>query len=434
MPVDFKTVWRKNRRIFSNFFSLSVLQMAGYLAPLITLPYLVRVLGPSRYGLVELARAVSMYFLILTDYGFNLSATQTISVHRDDRSKISEVFSAVIVLKLILAALSLLILTGIVFGIPKLRDEWPVYYLAFGAVIGECLFPIWLFQGLERMKYIAVLTVAAKLFVAGGIFLFIRQGDDYAYVPALQSAGFLLMGLVGLGIALRTFPVRFQVPPLTVLKRELAGGWHLFLSRMATSLYTTSNTVILGLFASNAAVAYYAAGEKIVRAIQGLQLPLSQAIFPHVGKLASQSKAAALAFTAKVTRLVTGVTLVLSVALFVGAPQLARLVLGEQFGASVTVIRILSFLPLIVGLSNVFGVQVMVNLGLKKSLTHILAVAVLINTLLAFILAVPLHHIGVSIALLLAEAFVTIAMYVTLRRQGIDLFGAPNPTEQAHEV
>jgi len=434
MPAALKAMWRRNERILSNFFSLSVLQFASYLVPVITLPYLVRVLGPSRYGLVELARAVSMYFVILTDYGFNLSATQAISVHRDDPRKVSEIFSAVMVLKLALAVFSLVILAGIVLGIPKLRMEWPVYFMAFGAVVGQCLFPIWLFQGLERMKYIAVLTVAAKLLVAVCIFLFIRHSDHYLYVPGLQSAGFLLMGLAGLVMALRDFPIRFQIPSLAVLKRELTSGWHLFLSRMATTLYTTSNTVILGLFTTNTFVAYYAAGEKIVRAIQGLQVPLSQAIFPHIGKLASESKATALAFAAKVGKLVSVVTLILSVGLFVGAPQITRIILGEQFVASVAVVRILSFLPFIVGLSNILGVQIMVNFGLKRALTRILGVAVLIDILLAFILVVPLHHIGVSIALLVAEVFVTVAMYVALRKRGIDIFSAANSTEPPHEA
>src|SRR5512147_2784453 len=97
--------WQRNRRVIGNFFSLSIVQFANYLAPLILIPYLTRVLGLPRYGLVELARAVSVYFLILTDYGFSLSATREISVHRDDPEKVSEVFSAVMTLKLLLVLL-----------------------------------------------------------------------------------------------------------------------------------------------------------------------------------------------------------------------------------------------------------------------------------------------------------------------------------------
>ncbi len=413
-----------NGRVLNNFLSLSVVQFANYLAPLITLPYLFRVLGPSRYGLIELARAVSVYFLMLTDYGFSLSATREISVHREDPQRVSEVFSAVLLLKFSLTLLSFLMLSLIVFGVPHLSPDWRVYYLAFGHVVGMWLLPIWLFQGFERMKPIAVLNLAAKLLVIVCIFVFIRESDDYLYVPLLQSAGAVVIGLAGLVLALRAFPVRLYVPSLDVLTRELRNGWHLFIAKMATSLYTTSNIVILGLFTDSSFVAYYAAPDKIVRAVQGLQIPLSQAIFPHIGRLALQSRQAAMSFALKVARIVSVVTLLMSAGLFIGAPVIARVVLGEESGAGVPVIRILALLPFIVSLSNIFGVQIMVNLGLQKVLTRILIAAGVLNIIIALLLVIPMRHIGMAVAALVTETLVTVAMFVALRRSGLDLFKA----------
>ena len=429
-----KAAWRQNRRVFSNFFSLSVLQFATYLAPLITLPYLVRVLGPSRYGLVEFARALSIYFVILTEYGFNLSATQEISIHRDDPRKVSEIFSAVMVIRLLLLVLSFIIMGLLVVTVPKLRTEWLVYLFAFGTVVGQCLFPVWLFQGLERMRHIAVLNILARLLITVSIFVFIRRSADYVYVPLVQSAGIILMGAGGLVMAWRSFPVRFEFPSVAALRREIISGWHLFVSTIATTLYTTSNTVILGLFTSDTYVGYYAAGDKIVRAIQGLQLPLSQAIFPHVGRLAAESKAAALTFAAQVAKLVGIVTLVLSMGLLIGAPHIGRIVLGPGFDASVPVVRILSFLPFIIGLSNIFGVQIMVNFGMKKTLTRILVMAGLFNLVLALVLVVPLRHVGVSIAVLLTETLITVAMYFSLHKRGLNILHGGPFKRRDHDV
>jgi O-antigen/teichoic acid export membrane protein len=434
MSAGLKAVWQRNRRIFSNIFSLSVMQGANYLMPLITLPYLVRVLGPSRYGLVELARAVTLYFVVLTDYGFNLSATRAISMHRDNPRKVSEIFSAVLILKLALALFSVVVLTGTVLAIPKLRAEWLVYFFAFGTVVGQCLFPFWLFQGLERMKYIAVLTIIGKLLATVSIFLFIRRSDHYVYVPAIQSAGILLIGLAGLAVSLRVLDVCLVVPSMAALKREAARGWHLFVVKMTSTLYTTSNAVILGLLASNECVAYYVAGERIVRAIQGLQFPLSQALFPHVGKLAAESKADALEFVGRVVKWLSGVTLVLSVALFVFAPHVAQLILGEAFGPSILVIRILSPLPFVIGLSSFMGIQVMVNFGLKRMLTRIVVTAGLVNLVLAFPLALALQHRGVAIASLATETLIAVAMYVSLHRRGVHIFGAGNSRGAADDL
>ena len=418
--------------MLGNFVSLSIVQFANYLAPLITLPYLFRVLGPSNYGLTELARAISVYFLMLTDYGFSLSATQEISVHRDDPRKVSEVFSCVMLLKFLLLILSFLILTLLVLAVPKFRADWPVYFLSFGSVIGMWLFPIWLFQGLERMKYIPLLNVTAKTLVVLGIFVFIRKPSDYLLAPLLQSAGTILIGLAGLIVALCKFPIRFQVPSLGVLKREFANGWHLFLSRMAITFYTTSNIVVLGLVTDSTFVAYYAAGDKIVRAVvDGLQVPLSQAIFPHIGRLASQSKQAALRFTARVAKLAGLVTLATSAGLFVSAPYLAGIVMAEKAAEGVRVIRVLSLLPLIVSLSNTFGVQIMVNFGLKKLLTRILTVAGVLDILLALLLAAPLKHVGVAMASLTTEIFVTVVLFLALRKNGLDVFRAVREPQPA---
>lgn len=423
MRNTLRAIWGRNRRVIGNFLSLSIVQFANYMAPLILIPYLTRVLGLPRYGLVELARAISVYFLMLTDYGFSLSATQEISVHRDDPDKLSEVFSSVMILKLTLVLLSVAILSAAVFAIPKLRADWPVYYLSFLSVIGMWLFPLWLFQGLERMKHIAVLTVTMKLLVIASTFLVVRKSDDYLYVPLLQSAGTLLVGGTGLIVAARIFPIRFHPPSIAVLRREFSSGWHVFLSKMATTLCTTSNIVILGLLTDNVFVAYYAAGEKIVRAASdGLLVPLGQAIFPHIGRLASQSRKAALRFAGKVTMLLAAVTFLISIGLLVGAPTIARLVLGRDVPGGIAVIRILSFLPLLVGLSHLFGVQILVNFGFKRLLARIVLTAGVVNVVLAVLLAPSLKHVGVATGSLATEILILIAVSLALRRNGLSVF------------
>ena len=419
-----KAARQRNGRVVTNFLSLSTVQCANYLAPLIVLPYLFRVLGPSKYGLIEFARAINVYFVVLTDYGFSLSATREVSVHRDDPQRVSEVFSAVMLLKLLLVVFSFLMLTILVLGVPRLRADWPVYFLSFGHVIGMWLFPIWLSQGLERMRHIAVLNVTTRLLAIVLIFALVRDEGDYVYVPLLNSLGYILAGAAGLVLALRRFGVWFCIPSMDSLTREFRDGWHLFLSKMATMLYTTSNAVILGLLTNNTFVAYYAAGDKIVRAVQGLQYPLSQAVFPHVGRLASQSKQAALEFVAVVMKILCGVMLLMSAALFVGAPYVARLLLGEQFQAGVPVIRILAFLPFITGLSNIFGIQIMANFGLRKLLTRILLAAGILSLVLAVSLATPWRHVGMAVVTLVTETFVTVALYIGLRRNGLDVWRA----------
>ena len=409
------------KRLLSNFFSLSVLQGANYILPLITLPYLVRVLGPEKFGLIMFAQAFIQYFVILTDYGFNLSATREISIHRDNKEKISEIFSSVMFIKFVLFILALLIMTVIVFSFEKFKKEWLIYYLTFGMVLGQTLFPVWFFQGMERMKYITFLNITAKLIFTVSIFIFIHQVSDYIYVPLINSLGFLVAGVLSIYIIFKNFNVKFHFPKLTSIKIQLKEGWHIFISTVAISLYTVSNTFILGIFTNNTIVGYYSAAEKIIKAVQGLLTPISQTIYPYISKLVKESKEKGIKFLQKITFLIGGISFILSLILFIFADLVVNFLLGNQYEESISVLRILAFLPFIIALNNIFGIQTMLTFNYKKAFSQILITASIINILLAFILVPLWQHIGISFTILISEIFVTTIMFIYLQIKGIKI-------------
>jgi len=407
---------KTRRRLFENFLSLSFLQFANYIFPLITLPYLVRVLGPEKYGLIAFAQAFIGYFQILTDYGFNLSATREISINRENKEKVSEIFSSVMIIKFFLLLLSLGLMIIIVFSFKKFRQDWLIYYLTFGMVLGQTLFPIWFFQGMERMKYITFLNVLAKLIFTIAIFIFVKKASDYLYVPLLNSLGFIVAGVLALWIVFKDFGVFFRIPNFKDLKYQLKEGWYIFISTVAISLYTISNTFILGLFTNNTIVGYYSAAEKIIRAIQGFLAPISQTIYPYVSKLMNESKEIGVKFIRKVTLLIGGFSFILSFFIFMFADLIVRIILGSQFTESIIVLRIIAFLPFIIGLSNVFAVQGIIAYGNVKIIPKITFVGAISNVILAILLVKLLQAIGVAISLVLAEILVTIVSFYYLRR------------------
>jgi Membrane protein involved in the export of O-antigen and teichoic acid len=418
----FKSDTRK--RLIENFLSLSVLQIANYILPLITLPYLVRVLGPEKFGLIAFSQAFIGYFMILTDYGFNLSATRDISINRENKEKVSEVFSSVMIIKLALMIISLILMSVIIFSFEKFRQDWIVYYLTFGMVVGQVLFPVWFFQGMEKMKYITFLNILAKVIFTVAIFVFVKEASDYLYVPILNSLGFIVAGILGLWIVFRDFEISFKFVGLKELKRQLKEGWYIFISTVAISLYTISNTFILGLFTNNAIVGYYAAAEKIVRAVQGLLVPVSQTIYPYISKLMNESVELGIKFIRKATVIIGGISFGLSLILFIFAELVINILLGPKYHEAVVVLKILAFLPFIIALSNIFGIQTMLTLNYKKEFSNILILASIINIILALIMVPILKHIGISLSVLLSEIFVTISMIHFLNKKGIKIIGA----------
>lgn len=272
------------QKLKSNFLSLTTLQAVNYILPLLTLPYLVKVLGIDYFGLLAFATATIAYFGILTDYGFNLTATKEISVHRDNREKTIEIFSAVMSIKLFLLFLSFLLLSILVLSFQKFSEHWEIYLLTFGSVIGQFLFPVWFFQGMERMKYITYLNLISKSIFTIAIFVFVQEKSDIYLVPLFFSLGAMIAGALSLYVIYKEFNITFQFQKLKVLKIYLIEGWHVFLSRFYVSMYTTTNLMLLGLLTNNVIVGYYAIAEKIVLAIAGIFEPLNQTIYPYLAR------------------------------------------------------------------------------------------------------------------------------------------------------
>lgn len=275
---------KDKKRLASNFLSLSALQVFTYVLPLLTLPYLVRVLGVEKYGLVMFAQSVIMFFSILVDYGFNLSATREVSIHRDNKEKITEIFSSVIIIKLGLMIVSLFLLTVIVFSFEKFYVDKELYFITYLIVVGQGLFPVWYFQGLERMKYITLINILSRVIFTIAIFIFIHEEDDYILLPVLNGLGVISGSIYSLYIIKKVFNQKFVFQGFGTLYKYFKDSTNFFFSRVSVSIYTSANAIVLGLFTNNTMVGYYSIAEKLYQAIQGLYGPITQALYPYVAK------------------------------------------------------------------------------------------------------------------------------------------------------
>ncbi len=408
-----------NKVLFKNFTSLSLLQIANYFFPLITLPYLVRVLGPEKYGLVNFAAAFAMYFSIITDYGFNLSATQDISVNRNNSERTSQIFSAVIIIKMILFSFSAILFTIIIFAFPIFHKDLLLYAISLLTVFGSGLFPIWFYQGIEKMSYILLINVISRTILTSLIFLFVKQESDYLLFAILNSITFVIVGIAGFVFAITKIKVKFFFPGKEILKQQLVDGWNLFLSTIWINLYTTSNVFVLGLFAPASVVGYFAAADKVRMAFQGILSPVTQSVFPHVNKMLSESYERFIGFNKKILKIGFGIGVLISLVIFIFAQPIVNIVLGNDYQSSVLVLRIIAWLPLIVILSNVFGIQTMIPLNKHKAFSMILFFAAMINIIVSFIIVPVYFEIGTSISLLTTEVFVTTSFYLFLKLKKI---------------
>jgi PST family polysaccharide transporter len=398
----------------ANIFALSVLQFSNYLVPLIVLPYLVRVLGPESYGLTTFTQAFIAHFILIVDFGFNLSGTKQISINRNDPKALREDVSTIFFLRLILLSLS----AGLVFGIsgfvPELQGHDDLLWITFLTVFGQALFPQWYFLGLEKMRWIALISLVPRLATIPLYFVLVTSPDDFIVSQSIASAGIVVSGLLGASIMLAQ--VGLTRVSLGRLWATLSSSWLLFVAQLGTTVYTTSAGFFLGLTASHESVGYFVGAWKIVNAIQGLFAPVWQSVFPRLASMASVAPDEALERIRRLLKWVFWSGLGLTLIVLVFAELVVRLLLGPQFEASVPVLRILAPLPLLIGLSSVMGIQTLIPLNRHVEFSVILCGSAVIFLSLVFPLAGLWQESGAAIAVVISEVVTCLAMWIVVRR------------------
>jgi len=410
-------VWRSG--VGRNAVSLYMLQFANYLLPLATVPYLVRVLGPAHYGLVAFGQGLIAYFAVLVDYGFALSATRKISVIRSDTRAVSETACNVWAAKGLICLATFGALLALVSASTTLSEIAPLLVILFGTVIGGALFPVWLFQGMEQMIFISAINLGTRLLVVVAVFTMVRQPEHYLLYAGLMSSGHLVAGFIGVCLAFRRFRLHLVLPSRAAIWEALVEGWTLFLSTAAISLHTAGNAFILGMMTNPTVVGYYAAAERIVRAVDGLTGPIHVAAFPRFSRLAGASRSRTLLWGRRMLLLMIGLGGASALALIAGAPVIVRVILGSAYDASIAVTRVLAVLPLFIAVNKVLGIQVMLPFGRDKAFMTILMFAGLMNALLAIALAPVLRAVGVAVAVVVSELMITVSMFAYLSHCGI---------------
>ena len=399
-----------------NITALSFLQLMNYVFPLITVPYVVRVLGAEKFGMVSFAAAFVSYFALLTDYGFNFSATRSISINRNDTSRTAEILLSVYVIKAVLFVLSSVIFISLIFLVPVFSIEKELYLFSYFSVLGALLIPQWYFQGIERMAVITWITFFVRLSVVIMIFTIVKSRGDYKSYAFLNGIGSAVIGLIAFIYLSKNFK-KVNSLRLAFIYNEFRESSVMFISNVSINFYTSSNTFILGLFAPPVIVGYWSAADKIRMAVQGILSPITQGFYPHLAHLFSQSREKAIEFIKKSFLPVGLIGFIVSFLVLVFAEPISSLLLGNEFINSLVIIKIISFLPFIILLSNFFGIQILLNLNGSREFSFTVFIAGIFNIVLSFIIVPKLLAIGTAISVMITEVIVTtLMMYFANRR------------------
>ncbi|OHV09331.1 flippase [Kushneria phosphatilytica] len=406
-------------QLAKNVFSLLVLQGGQYILPLITFPYLARVLGPANFGVLGFVFAIAQYCTLFTDYGFNLTATKKIAENREDKHYISQIFWTTMTSKTVLLGIVLLGLLLSVIFVPSLNDIALILAFAGIQVAGSVLLPVWLFQGIERLWAVTVSSLTARATSVPLIFLFVHSPDDLWVAALIQSSTSVMAGLIACFFVRHYRAIAFTAISPADVKEAFRDGFPIFIATIAISLYTMSTTVMLGMVSTHTQTGLFNASDKIRNAITSAFLVLGNAFFPRVNVLLKESEAKANAFLRKLMVGQCILTLLISVALFLFAPLITELALGDQYADATPIIQVLAPLVFLVSTSMIFGNYMLLPYGYRRIYTQVPAVMAVVH----LVALIPMAHyygaMGGAVTLLTTETIIFFTLAIVLLRNGI---------------
>lgn len=382
----------KKSTLLQNIVSLTILNGLNLVLPLVTIPYLIATVGSANYGAYSISYSIVQYVLMVSTFGFSYISTKQIAQKKDSLTEVSRIFYATIYAKILLALVASVICFGFVyFFFPKYMR---MYLLGLGIVVGDIFNVVWLFQGMENMKYTTITNGIAKLLFTLLIFICIRHESDYQWIIVLNAIGFLMGGIISFIIAHKIFHITFLHVSFQEVITQIRESSTVFFSSAFVNLFNNSFVVIIGLFLSESMVGVYAAVDKIIKAAKLVIDPISNALFPHVarnfvGHTNQENVTMLFSYAKKIFFLLLAIT----AALFIFSPLICRWFLPSISEESAYLLRLMSPLVILGGMNYLLGMVGLITLGAQKIWLKILFIGTVSGTIL---LLVTVHWWGIT--------------------------------------
>lgn len=348
--------------LLKNTVMLYILQFSTYLLALLVAPYQTRVLGAEVYGgFLEASASIIIYFQLIIDFGFLLSATEEVSKNRDDKSHLRKVMTSVTAAKLLLSLVSFVCLFALCQVIPAWKQKQTILLLTFLASFLNSMIPDYLYRGMEQMSAITYRTVTIKILFTGAIFLFLRKPEDVWVVPALNIVGNGIAMVVAYIHVIRKIGIGFISVKVKDVFEQLKSSSVFFFSRIATTAYTALNTVILDIITqSGAATGYYTSANKLITAGKNGLSPVADSLYPYMTKNKDYQ------LVKKVLLVAEPVIFAFCAVVFVFAEPFCGWFFGEEFTQAGLVLRAMLPIGVVILPSYICGFPMLTAMGISK--------------------------------------------------------------------
>lgn len=417
ITMDIKKVLNNVR--IKNGIWLYALQFFQLVVPLLTFPYLTRVLGAEKYGVFSIALNVVNYLQVLEEYGFNYSGTRKMALSsKQNYSKVySNIFSSKIFLSCITGVVLIVILLLSIYP-PELKK---CMLILFGIVIGATLQQTWVFQGFQVMKYITIINVVSRTISVILIFMFVKSKDDIFLYCVLFTSTNLLSGIASVYLCKKKFALEFHFSKFKDIIKELRDGFSLFLTSAMSIMVSTLGVFLLGIYAAAYDVGIYTAMQKIPNVLITCFTPISQVLFPYISTLFQNNRIKA----KKILKIMYGPVMFviggMCIVLGFMSEFIVEILCGKEYISGVAYAPVLLAWVFLSIFNNFLGTQTLVASGRSKQYSQIFVVSAITSVICNVCFIKILYCKGAAWATFISEVVLTILLttYIVKNRMAI---------------
>ncbi len=410
------------KKVSINVAASFLIQISNYVFPFITIPYFTRIVGPDKYGTINFIAAFIGYFLLLINFGFDITATRDVILVKESKIKLSQVSSEVFYSKALLFTLSAIVFAILIILLPQLRNELFVCLSSFLLCLSYVLIPSFIFNGFQDNFKLAIYNIVSKVLFTIGILILIQKKQDYIVYPLILSLSHLMIGIITLFQFYYIYKLKIVRVTFSSIVARINRSKSFFYSLVIISVYTSANIIIIGFFENEETVGFFSAAIKIMAILQlCISIPFGDAMFPFFAEKFKINKEEGLRTIKSILPLVMVVSLLLCLTFCVLSPFLIGILFGEQFEKSVAMLRILSFIPVVVIYNQFIGIHIFVNLNMEGLFKRTLLYGALLGLPLNILGAYLGGGIGISITYLITEIFLASIFTFYLKKEGVSL-------------
>lgn len=409
-------------KVFENIFSLGISQIANVAFPLITMPYVSRIIGPEGYGILNYSTAFIGYFTMFILYSFDLSGTKIISRNIENKEFVSNAFSEILYSRCILYIIScLLFIVSLFFG-KVFHKDYLVSIILFLGLLSSVFSPQFIYQSFQDLKLFSKINVIRGFINMILIFLFVRTKQDYFYIPLFATIFNVVINIGLLIHAKRKFSLRLTKQPLNKLFNLIFTDRFIFISNVLGAFRATTNTIILGFFVTTKEIGYFTTSINFLFVVVNvLFIPISTAIYPFISNAFSKSAETGNDIVKKIVPIVIYFYFIISFCLLIFAPFLIKILFGSKFNESIKILEIISFAPLTIGLCNLLGVQVLLNYSFDKLYFRINLICNIVGLVLNFYLSEKFGYYGAAWNIIFIDIMIIILCFYFLKKMKINI-------------